>query len=620
VRYHPNVSAGLGAVGSADGTAFRVWAPKRTTVDIESPVLPEPAALQRDADGFFSGFFPAIKPGHLYRYRLDGSSAFPDPCSRYQPEGPHGPSMVTDPSAFNWTDASWNGIDLNGQVLYEMHIGAFTPEGTFDAAIRQLAELKRIGVTAVEIMPVNECPGRRNWGYDGVGLFAPYHVYGDPQALDRFVDAAHALGLGVILDVVYNHLGPDGNYLGFFSDHYFSKEHKTDWGEPLDFACRGAREFVVQNACYWIAEHHLDGLRLDATQTFFDDGPLHVLAEISQRTRRTAAPRKIILVAENEPQNRRCVAPVEAGGYGLDAMWNDDFHHSCRVALTGFREAYLTDYRGSASEMVALAKRGFLFQGQYYEWQKKRRGTPARRADASFIAYLQNHDQVANHISGARLHALADKERARALTALLLLGPHTPMLFMGQEFESTQPFFYFTDHHKALAPVVYEGRKHSLSEFPSYATPEMINKVPDPNAETTFLRCKLDFSERATNQHGYFFHQDLLAIRKDDAVMSQLSTCAIDGAVINSDAFALRFTGDEDDRLLVINLGEEFLYAPIPEPLLAPPAGRQWTLMWRSNDARYGGHKNISWQPDHWNLPARAALWFQTTDGTEPSR
>jgi maltooligosyltrehalose trehalohydrolase len=316
-----------------------------------------------------------------------------------------------------------------------------------------------------------------------------------------------------------------------------------------------------------------------------------------------------VLIAENEPQDRRFVTPVKEGGYGLDGLWNDDFHHSVRVALTGFHEAYLSDYRGTPQEMVALARRGFLYQGQYYEWQKKNRGTMSPHSGPSFIAYLQNHDQVANHVKGSRLTTLADREQTRALTAFFLLASHTPMLFMGQEFEATSPFFYFTDHNPTLAPKVYEGRKHSLSEFPSYAKPEVISTVPDPSAESTFLRSKLDFSQRRSNQAGYLFHQDLLTLRRTDPVISRQDAAKIDGAVIGPHAFVVRFFDDQaHDRLLVVNYGDKYHYAPIPEPLLATPRSLPWKLLWCSKDSRYGNAEKLTWRPDHWELPARSAL------------
>ncbi len=330
----------LGALPCAEGTRLRVWAPAAAHVSVEwtppdaRPGGPAPRLvdLVPEGDGYHSGMAPGIGPGTRYGYRLDDGQARPDPCSRYQPEGPHGPSMVVNPQAYAWQDGDWPGVTPHGQVIYELHIGTFTPEGTFAAAIGQLAELKALGVTMLELMPVAECPGRFNWGYDGVQLYAPYHVYGTPDDFRRFVDAAHGLGLAVILDVVYNHLGPDGNYLPNFSPHYFTDRHGNEWGQAIDFDgphSRPVRDFFIGNACYWIREFHLDGLRLDATQAIHDAGPVHVLAELSERARAAAHPRGIFLVAENEPQAIHTIEPVAQGGHGLDAMWNDA---TCTIA------------------------------------------------------------------------------------------------------------------------------------------------------------------------------------------------------------------------------------------------------------------------------------------------
>jgi maltooligosyltrehalose trehalohydrolase len=506
---------------------------------------------------------------------------------------------------------------MPGQVLYELHIGTFTREGTFDAAARELDELKRLGVTLIEVMPVAEFPGRWNWGYDGVGLYAPSHTYGDPEALKRFVDRAHRLDLGVILDVVYNHLGPDGNYLTAYSDQYFTDRYKNDWGTAINFDGPGAREvreFFIRNVCYWITEFHLDGLRLDATQDIHDASPLHVLAEISQRARAAAGCRQIVLIAENEPQQVICVTPVHEGGYGLDGMWNDDFHHTARVALTGRREAYYTDYGGRPQEFLSAIKYGFLYQGQRYHWQKKPRGSGVTTEPAAkFVIYTQNHDQVANSLHGERITALTAPARYRALTALLLLAPQTPMLFMGQEFGASQPFLFFADHCDAeLASKVYQGRKEFLAQFPSYASVEAQEAVPDPCSPAAFARSQLDFSERGTHAPLYLFHQDLLRLRREDPLIARQDRKRLDGAVLGPEALALRFFADAgDDRLLVVNLGVDLEYIPAPEPLLAPVEHGSWRLVWSSDDPRYGGPGIINpCGREGWRLPGASAVFF----------
>lgn len=606
----------LGAEALPDGVRFRVWAPKCKHVEVAiAGDPPSLVPLTPETEGYFSALVPSLQAGALYRCRLDHHQQYPDPCSRFQPQGPHGPSMVVDARAYKWRDAGWPGVLMPGQVMYELHIGTFTPDGTFDAAARELAELKRIGVTLIELMPVVEFDGRWNWGYDGVDLYAPSHLYGDAEALKRFVDTAHGVGLGVILDVVYNHLGPSGNYLPAFSDHYFSTRYKTDWGAAINYdgpESREVRAFFVRNACYWLAEFHLDGLRLDATQDIYDASPVHILAELSQRTRAVASPRHIVLIAENEPQNVRCLAPIEAGGFGLDAMWNDDFHHAARVALTGRREAYYTDYRGEPQEFLSAVKRGFLYQGQWYQWQQKPRGSIVTTQPAhAFVLFTQNHDQVANTLRGERLLALASAAQYRALTALALLAPGTPMFFMGQEFGASSPFPFFADHRsQELRESVCQGRKEFLAQFPSYSS--SLDQVPDPCEASTFASAKLDFSERETHEPLYLFHQDLLRLRREDAIIARQDRSRVDGAVVGPQAFLLRFFGDGgEDRLLVVNLGTALEHTPAPEPLLAPVSGGSWRLVWSSDDPRYGSPGIIHPAGEEgWQFPGASAVLF----------
>jgi maltooligosyltrehalose trehalohydrolase len=615
----------LGATVTKEGTRFRVWAPKPKAV----AVLLETAGsrtvhpLQQEEGGYWSGLVRDAEAGMRYRYQLDGKGLFPDPCSRFQPEGPHGPSLIVDPAAFRWSDQDWHGVTMRGQVLYELHLGTFTSGGTFDSAIEELHELKRLGITTIEVMPIAEFPGRWNWGYDGVNLYAPTRVYGDHDAFKRFVDAAHRLGLGVILDVVYNHIGPDGNYLPHFSAEYFTDRYGNEWGDALNFdgpGSEGVRKFFIQNAAYWIGEFHLDGLRLDAVHAIHDASRVHLLAELSQAARRAAGRRSIILIAECESQLIKTVLPVEEGGWGLDAVWSDDFHHVCRVAATGRSEAYYSDYRGTAQEFISLIKRAFLYQGQYYHWQKKPRGTVVRNQPAhAFVFYTQNHDQVANQLWGDRLHLKANPAIVRALTAVLLLVPETPMLFMGQEFASSAPFLFFTDHTAELGKLVHEGRKKFLSEFPSYGSAGAQDQIPDPNDPATFERSKLDFSERRKQRGWYALHEDLLRLRREDPIFAAQSRESLDGAVIGPQAFVIRFFGaDGDDRLLVVNLGADHSYVPAPEPLLAPVAGGSWQLGWSSDDPRYGGPGLINpLAEDGWRIPGMSAVVFRSRHGQE---
>lgn len=584
----------LGAICSRGEAFFRVWAPQAQKVEVvfESAGA-KPLQLEREAGGYFSA--AARTSESLYKYRVDGDGPWPDPCSRFQPQGVHGPSLLVDTDAFQWNDAAWRGARIERQVIYELHIGAFTAEGTFDAASEKLAYLRDLGVTMLEIMPVAECPGRWNWGYDGVQLYAPYHVYGDHEAFKRFVDRAHAHGLAVILDVVYNHLGPDGNYLKCYSPHYFSQRYQTEWGQALNFDgehCEGVRNFVIDNARYWLREFHLDGFRLDATQSIFDASTPHILAELTQAARAQARPRDIVLIAENEPQHAEHLQPPERGGFGLDAMWNDDFHHAAKVALSGSRDGYFNDYTGRAQEFISCVRRGFLYQGQWYQWQKQPRGTPLRGLPpSSCVIFLQNHDQVGNTFLGDRIHVTTAPARYRALMALTLLAPQTPMLFMGQEFAASTRFMFFADHKPDLSTLVHRGRREFVKQFRAYADAAVQALIADPGAEATFAHSKLDWSEAGDHAHALLFHRELLHLRAQDPVISRQDVSIIDGATLSEHAFVLRWFDDEHgDRLLVLNLDRELSLTPASEPLLAPPSQGGWTLTWSSEDPRYGGH------------------------------
>ncbi len=606
----------VGADVTPRGVAFRVWAPERERVDVVIDGREAPVALQRETDGkvdrgsngtgYWSATVDGVTVGARYRYALDGGDAFPDPASRAQPDGPHGPSEVVDPAAFAWTDGAWRGITAPArQVLYELHIGTFSPEGTWDGAIARLPALAALGVTTLEVMPVAQFPGRFGWGYDGVQLFAPSSQYGAPDAMRRFVDRAHALGLAVVLDVVYNHLGPDGNYLPQFSPHYFNAEHHTDWGAAVNFDGEHAaavRAFYVANARYWIDEFHIDGLRLDATQAIIDRSPVHILTEIGEAVReagKALGGRATWIVNENEPQDVALVTAASAGGLGLDAVWNDDWHHSAFVALALRDEAYFTDYRGGAREFVAAAKHGFLYQGQWYKWQRQRRGTPAFDTPPwRFVHFLENHDQLANAGIGERMHQLAAAGALRAMTAALLLGPQLPMLFQGQEWAASAPFQYFADHNPELAPKVQRGRFAELAQFPTMATDVVQAILSPPADDATFRACVLDWSERERAPHAAWLrlHRDLIALRRSDPVFaaprSGVGTTpgTIDGAPLTDQAFVLRYFGtDGDDRLLVVNVGRTQHLDVVPEPLLAPPAGMRWRTTWSSEHPSYGG-------------------------------
>lgn len=611
-------------VAPGGGVHFRVWAPAAREVEV---VLDGGAAtaLEPEPRGYFSGLVAEARDGSLYRFRLDGGDSYPDPVSRFQPEGPHGPSQVVDTRRFRWTDKAWRGVPVGRQVIYQLHLGTFTPEGTLAAAMERLPELCELGITTVEFLPLSDFAGTFGWGYDGVNFFAPHRVYGTPDDLHRFVDRAHALGLAVLNDVVYNHFGPDGNYIGKFSPHFVSTRHKTDWGDAVNYDDENAgpvREFVAMNAAYWIAEYHFDGLRLDATQNIYDDSKEHILAVVGRSVREAAPGRTTFVVAENESQDVRLVKPVEEGGYGLDGLWNDDFHHAAIVALTGHSEAYYTDYAGRPQELISALKWGYLYQGQHYAWQRKRRGTSTIGMPAAhFVNYLENHDQVSNVGLAKRLNQLTDVQRLRAATALLLLAPNIPMLFAGQEFASTRPFLFFADHNPDLAPLVQKGRIEFLSQFPRFAS-GLAGYLPDPADRRTFEMCKLDWSEREKNAALWAMHRDLLRLRREDPAFDPAKRVALDGAVLDDEGFVMRyFMGGEglDDRLLVFMLGRDLALRPCPEPLLGPPAGHHWAILWSSEDPRYGGGGTPAVDSrSGWNLLGHAAVLLRPEPGDGP--
>jgi maltooligosyltrehalose trehalohydrolase len=585
------------------GVTFRVFAPGRARVDVVLGDGPSPRVVALSADdapGAWVGTVDDVGPGARYRFSLAGDAEpLPDPSSRFQPEGPFGPSEVVDPT-FRWTDAEFRGIARRGRVVYELHVGTFTPTGTWEAARERLPDLARLGVTVIEVMPVSAFAGARGWGYDGVFWFAPHQAYGRPEDFRRFVDDAHRLGLGVILDVVYNHLGGVGNFLPRFAPNYMSAA-ATEWGDGMNYdvgKSPPARALVTENVAYWIDEFHLDGFRFDATQSIVDSSRPHILTEAAATARLAAGKKCIYLVGENEPQDTNLVRPTTEGGAGFDALWNDDFHHAALVALTGHREAYFVDYTGSARELVACVRHGFLFQGQRYAWQNKGRGTSTRGLPPrAFVTFLENHDQVANYGLGERTWTRAAPARLRALTALTLLGPATPLLFQGQEWNATARFAYFTDLDPQLTALVKAGRAQFLHQFPRYAPAAARDRFPDPSSPEVFASCRLDWSERDRPFHARVLgmHRDLLELRRDDPTLRREGEdgVTVDAAALDDVSFVVRYFGAErdgtEDRLLVVNLGADREPDSLAEPLVAPPAGTTWRPAWSSDDPRYGG-------------------------------
>jgi maltooligosyltrehalose trehalohydrolase len=513
-----------GATLTAAGVTFSVWAPnaERMSVHVATgeSAGEHPMAQSADGRGVFDATVPGVRAGDRYGLRIDGGPPRPDPVSRAQPEGVHGLSEVVDPDDFAWRDEQWTGVPLPDMVIYEMHVGTFTPEGTFDAAAARLPELRTLGVTAIELMPVAEFPGRRNWGYDGVHLYAPHHAYGGPAGMKRLVNVAHALGIGVVLDVVYNHLGPEGNYLDQFGP-YHTDTYRTPWGRAVNYDGRGSdevRRWALDNALYWIAEFHVDALRLDAVHGIFDFGALAVLEELSDEVHELSRRlgRKVQLLAESDLNDPRLVRPPDQGGYGIDAQWADDVHHTIHTTLTGEQQGYYRDFQGVAT--IADVYREPFFYARRYSPSRGRThgrssaGVPRQR----FIVSAQNHDQVGNRPAGERLASLLDPGRLRLAAALVLLSPYVPLLFMGEEYGETAPFLYFIDHGDAdLVQAVREGRHRQLEEIAT------VREPIDPQAEETFLQSRIDWSRRRSDAGAELLklYGDLLALRRDEPAL-----------------------------------------------------------------------------------------------------
>ena len=549
------------------GVDFRIWAPGKQHMEL---VLCDQLGRQRTAiamspaeDDYFTACVEEAGAGDLYGFRVDRRPAIlPDPASRFQPQGPAGLSQVVDPRQFSWSDSAWKGTPREGQVIYEMHIGTFTAEGVYASAAEQLAELADLGVTVIELMPLADFPGRFGWGYDGVCFFAPTRLYGGPDDLRRFIDRAHGLGLGVILDVVYNHAGPVDQSLAAFSDYYFSTNYKTDWGGAFNYDGEHSaevRNFVLANAAYWIEEYHFDGLRLDATQNIFDCSEEHIVSALARQVRASATGRATLIVAENEPQDGRLVRPPEQGGFGIDALWNDDFHHAARVMLSGRAEAYYTGYRGSPQEFISAVKYGYLYQGQWYPWQKKHRGSPCLDLPpAAFVSYLQNHDQVANSIRGERAHAYANAGAIARRPRCCFWAPPRRCFSRARSSPVRGRFATSATFIPPKASSRAKAGHNSSPSSPAWSRPHRRRFCPI-RAIRPRSRTPSSTSPNATTHQGiYLLHRDLLRLRRDDPVFHRPRRGAIDGAVLGPAGFALRYCGGADgDRLLLLNFGAD---------------------------------------------------------------
>jgi maltooligosyltrehalose trehalohydrolase len=501
-----------GATVRGPEVEFRVWAPTPQEIALRLMRTGQPAQdipMRREGEDFVA--VATAHAGDRYAYILDCSQPISDPVSRFLPKGVHGPTEIVDPSLYCWSDESWRGLPLEEYVIYELHVGTFTPSGTFDSALDKLQYLKDLGITVIEVMPVAATPGTRNWGYDGVSPYAVQADHGGPAAFRRFIDAAHRVGLTVILDVVYNHLGPEGNYLQSFGT-YFTARHKTPWGDAInydDIGCEQVRRYVIDNALYWVREYHLDGLRLDAVQTIKDDSPKHILAEIQENVQALGEKlkRTVVVIAETDENESRYIRP-QPHGYGLNAVWSDDFHHAVHALLTGERTGYYQDF--AKAEQVAIALRdGYVFQGENFAFWNAPRGTPAKDVPLpANVICIQNHDQVGNRAKGERLTVLVPRGAHKLAAALLLLAPHTPLLFMGQEYDESAPFQFFADFgDPSLKNAVSKGRRSEFKDFD-------FSEVPDPEDLQTFERSKLTWADSPENREMLDWYRKLLALRK----------------------------------------------------------------------------------------------------------
>lgn len=566
-----------------DRTAFFVWAPhaERVEVLIEPDGVVPLDPLER---GYHTATADGVGPGTRYRLRLDAGRPLPDPASRFQPEGVHGPSEVVDPSAFEWSDVRWTGVPLEELVFYELHIGTFTPEGTFDAAIPLLEELRGLGITAIELMPVSQFPGERNWGYDGVLPFAVQDSYGGPDGLRRLVDAAHRTGLAVYLDVVYNHLGPEGNILPEYGP-YFTEHYRTPWGDAINFddeASDEVRRYFIEHAVSRIDEYHVDGLRLDAIHGIVDVSAQPFLAELAQAVHDAGARsgRMAHLIAESDRNDPRAVAPIDQWGLGLDAMWNDDFHHALHAFLTGERTGYYADF-GRLDDVATAIREGFVLAGRYSTYRGRRHGAPAGATPGSrLVVYTQNHDQIGNRPRGRRLTRLLSFDQLKLAAGVTLLSPYLPLLFMGEEYGETAPFHYFVSHtDPELVEAVRQGRREEFSAFRWHEEP------PDPQAERTLESSKLRHELKSEPEHRHLLelHRELITLRRSLPALAELDREVVETAV-DGDLLILRRrprSPDAREVLAVFNFGASEAAGPEGKEAL--------TVVLDSADERWGG-------------------------------
>ena len=595
---HPPWQLRFGANCVEDGSVeFRVWAPKLATLAVRIPgEQSRTVPMIREAGSEFSVTVPDVAEGTDYLFVLERDRLRPDPVSRWQPHGVHGASCVVNPRSFSWSDSGWKGIPLRDFVTYEVHTGTFTPEGTFESVIARLPYLRDLGITAVELMPVAEFPGDRNWGYDGASLYAPHSAYGGPTGLKTLVDACHRKGLAVVFDVVYNHLGPEGNYLTDFAP-CFTDSYRTPWGKAINFdgpESDGVRRFFLDNALYWLTEYHADAIRLDAVHAIFDFSAHHILDELAGAFHREAQRlgRQAWVIAESDLNDIRIINPRSAGGFGIDTQWHDDFHHSLYTVLTDDREGYLTDF-GSLSDLAKSICEGFVYDGQYSRYRRRRHGSSSRlRPGEQFVVCIQNHDQVANTSKGERLASVVSLEQQKLAAALLLCSPFLPLLFMGQEYGETAPFLFFTSYEDAnLVAAVRAGRKREFAAY--YAEKDF----PDPQAEATFQRCKLDWTKPSVSPHAGILrlYKELLALRWQHAPLNNCSKDLTEVATDEEAKWLLMTRSDPagEAAMLIYNFSKQA--QPVP---ISSAGGRRWELALWTADPAYGGAPETARPPN----------------------
>lgn len=578
-----------GATVTPDGVRYCVWSPLQALVTVE---------IHRKRDGSVHTLEliraeqdrhmvtdPEGQAGDTYGFRLNGGNLLPDPVSRAQAESVHGLSVVVDPTTYQWHDADWERPPFRDIVIYELHVGTFSPEGTFRGAIHRLPHLKELGITAIEIMPLADFPGAHNWGYDGVLLYAPARCYGPPDHLRELVDAAHAADIAVILDVVYNHFGPDGNYVASFSPSYFHSKHHTPWGNGLNFdaeGCAPVRDFFRNNPIYWMEEFHIDGFRFDAAHEIHDDSTPHILAEMSQAIHQRGG----YTVAEDPRNEVKLITEYKDGGVGLDGVWADDFHHAARVAETHEQHSYFEDFSGSVDDLLTVLRDGWLYSGQTSKVMGVPRGTSAGLLPPQrFIHCISNHDQVGNRAMGERLNHLISPEAYRVLSALLCLSPYTPMLFMGQEWAASTPFLFFTEHNLELGKLITEGRRKEFANFPGFADPALRETIPDPQDVHTFERSKLQWGEIPHDGHAktLLLYRTCLKLRRENTAFRPIDRRGWRAEKMFTDAGGI-FLGD---YLIAfdVNGGSR---GPLP-------VNRRWEVILSTEEKRFGGSGALAW-------------------------